>query len=208
MSSEPIGPAAAADTNDKPKAQRQPLRSLLVPQKIFFVTGMGVHKEKLAAFETALRDAGIARYNLVHVSSIFPPECEIIDRQEGESLLTPGQIVHCVMARSETNEPSRRITSALGLARPQEADQYGYISEHHAFGDLQEVAEEYAEDLAATMLATTLGIEFDPDDAWNERKQVYQASGRIFETRAWSISAEGREDGKWTCVVAAAVMVI
>jgi arginine decarboxylase len=182
--------------------------SVLVGKKIFFVTGKGTHRHELGSFEAALRDAGIAQFNLVYVSSILPPNCEIVSPEEGISALLPGQIVHCVMARIATNEPSRRITAALGLAIPQSRDQYGYISEHHGFGEHPSVAEEIAEDLAATMLATTLGIEFDPDDAWNERKQVYQASGQIFSTQAWSISAEGEEDGLWTTVIAAAVFVM
>lgn len=177
----------------------------MVASRMFFVTGRGTHKHQLVSFEAALRDAGIANYNLVYVSSIFPPNCEIVKPEIGLKELSSGQIVHCVMARIETNEPSRRITSALGLAIPAEQNHYGYISEHHAYGISAEDAEEYAEDLAATMLATTLGIEFDPDDAWNERKQVYQTSGRIFRTQAWSISAEGCEDCRWTTVIAAAV---
>jgi arginine decarboxylase len=174
---------------------------------MFFVTGKGTHKHQLVSFEAALRDAGIAHFNLVYVSSIYPPGCKIISAADGLKGLKAGQIVHCVMARIETNEPSRRITSALGLAIPAEPNQYGYISEHHAYGISEEDGEEYAEDLAATMLATTLGIEFEPDDAWNERKQVYQASGRIFRTQAWSISAEGSEEGLWTTVISAAVFV-
>jgi len=179
-----------------------------VARKMFFVTGIGRHKHQLVSFEAALRDAGIAHFNLVYVSSIFPPGCKIVSAEEGLAEMKPGQIVHCVMARIDTNEPSRRITSALGLAKPANHELHGYISEHHGYGEHPDVAEEFAEDLAATMLATTLGIEFDPDDAWNERKQVYQASGRIISTQAWSASAEGEEDGLWTSVIATAVFVL
>ena len=38
---------------------------------------------------------------------------------------------------------------------------------------------DYAEDLAASMLASTLGVDFDPDAAWNERKRVYETSHLI-----------------------------
>lgn len=180
----------------------------LVPKKIFFVTGQGVHKDKLASFELALRDAGIAAFNLVYVSSIFPPNCEITDVEEGLAELRQGQIVFCVMAKAETNEPSRLITAAVGHAVPQEKNRYGYISEHHSYGESAEFSAEYAEDLAATMLATTLGIEFDPDEAWNERRQIYEASGQIIRTRAYSVAAEGSEDGKWTTVLSTAVFII
>src|SRR5207302_2033465 len=55
----------------------------MVPKKVFFTKGVGVHKEKLASFEMALRVAGLAHCNLVLVSSIYPPGCKIIPKEEG-----------------------------------------------------------------------------------------------------------------------------
>ncbi len=179
----------------------------MIAKKMFFVKGVGVHKERLASFELALRDAGIAPFNLVSVSSIFPPRCEIISKKEGLKYLEPGQIVFCVMARNETNEPNRLISAAIGLALPSDKNLYGYLSEHHPYGQKGEVAGEYAEDLAATMLATTLGISFDPNKAWDERKKIYKTSGYIFRTSHVCQSAEGHKNGLWTSVVAAAVFV-
>lgn len=179
----------------------------LVPSKVFFVKGVGVHKDRLASFEAALRSAGIEKFNLVYVSSIYPPNCKIVSRDEGLPYLKPGQIVYTVLSRNDTNEPNRLIASAIGLAVPNRKDRYGYISEHHAYGERGEIAGEYAEDLAATMLATTLGIEFDPDKAWDERKQIYKASGHIFKTTNISQSAEGNKKGLWTTVVTAAVFI-
>jgi len=179
----------------------------MIPKKVFLTKGVGVHKHKLASFELALRDAGIEKYNLVCVSSIFPPECKMISKNEGLQILKPGQIIYCVMARNESNEPNRLICASIGLAIPQDNSHYGYLSEHHAFGAKGEKAGEYTEDLAATMLATTLGIEFDPDTAWQEREQVYKASGHIFKTLNITQSSEGNKNGLWTTVVAAAVFV-
>ena len=181
---------------------------MYVPTKMFLTKGVGVHKDRLASFEAALRDAGIEKCNLVYVSSILPPNCKIIPTDEGIKLLKPGQITYCVMARNETNEPNRLISAAIGVAIPKDTSNYGYLSEHHAFGEKGEVSGEYAEDLAATMLATTLGIEFDPNKAWEEREQIYKASGHIFKTTNIVQSAEGNKDGLWTSVVAAAVFVI
>jgi arginine decarboxylase len=180
----------------------------LIPKHIFFTKGVGVHKDKLASFELALRKAGIEKCNLVYVSSIFPPECEIITREKGLKLIKPGQITFCVMARGETNEPNRLISSAVGLAVPKDRQNYGYISEHHSFGETARKAGDYAEDLAATMLATTLGIAFDPDEAWDSRKQLYISSKYIFKSTNTCQSAEGNKHGKWTTVVAAAVMLL
>lgn len=180
---------------------------MIVPKKIFLTNGVGVHKDRLASFELALRDADIETCNLVCVSSILPPQCKFISRKEGVKLLQPGQITFCVMARNETNEPNRLISSAIGIAAPKEQNRYGYLSEHHAFGETAKKSGEYAEDLAATMLATTLGIKFDAEAAWNERRQVYKTSGHIFNTRHIAQSAEGNKNGLWTSVVSAAVFI-
>ena len=179
-----------------------------VASKIFFTKGAGTHKEQLTSFELALRSAGIAAFNLVPVSSIIPPNCKKISREEGLQLLKPGAIVHCVLARNATNEPNRLIAASIGAALPQDANQYGYLSEHHSCGETAEKAGEYAEDLAATMLATTLGIEFNSDTAWDEREQLYKASGKIFKTFNTTQSAEGNKSGLWTSVIAAAVFII
>lgn len=179
----------------------------MIPSKMFFTKGVGVHKDRLASFEAALRDAGIEKCNLVYVSSIFPPNCRVLPKEKGVELLKAGQITFCIMARMETNEPNRLISAAIGLALPTDTNAYGYLSEHHSFGETGKKAGEYAEDLAATMLATTLGLEFDADKAWDERKQEYIASGRIFKTTNVCQSAEGNKDGFWTTVLAATMLI-
>jgi len=177
------------------------------PENVFLTRGVGVHKEKLQSFELALRSAGIEKCNIVNVSSILPPNCRIIPREEGVKKLNAGQITFCVMARNETQEPNRLVSSAIGIAVPKDGNTYGYLSEHHAFGETAKKSGEYAEDLAASMLATTLGLEFNPDTAWEEREQIYKASGHIFKTMNICQSAEGNKDGLWTTVIAVAVFV-
>jgi arginine decarboxylase len=177
----------------------------MIPKRIFLTKGVGVHKDKLSSFELALRDAGIERCNLVCVSSIFPPNCKLVSKEEGLKTLHPGEITFCVLARNETNEPNRLASASIGLAIPKDNSHYGYLSEHHGFGEKGDMTGEYAEDLAATMLATTLGVEFDPNTAWQEREQVYKASGHIFKTSNTTQSAEGNKNGLWTTVIAVAV---
>jgi len=178
---------------------------LFVPTKVFFTKGVGRHKEYLQSFELALRNAGIEKCNLVSVSSIYPPGCKRIPAQEGLKLLQPGQITFCVMARNATNEPNRLIAASIGVAIPADETQYGYLSEHHPYGETDSKAGEYAEDLAATMLATTLGIDFDPEIAWSERENIYKMSGKIIRTFNITQSAEGDKNGLWTTVIAAAI---
>ena len=179
----------------------------MVPTHMFLTRGVGVHREKLASFEEALRSAGIAACNLVSVSSIFPPDCKIIPRKRGEKLLNPGEITFCVMARSETNERNRLISASIGLAIPTgRKSHYGYLSEHHAYGETDEEAGDYTEDLAAQMLATTLGVDFDPDVAWKEREQVFKMGGKIVRTQNITQSAIGKPN-LWTTVVACGVFI-
>jgi arginine decarboxylase len=195
--------------NEKRRRQIQivPVAQPLVPKYACFVKGHGVNPQKLNSFEMALRDAGISQFNLVRVSSIFPPHCKIVSAREGLKHLEAGQIVHCVMANSETNEPNRLVAAAVGMARPRDAGQFGYLSEHHSYGETAKKAGDYCEDLAATMLATLLGVDFDPNKNYDERKEIYRMSGRIVESRSIVQSAEGHKDGLWTTVVAACIFI-
>jgi arginine decarboxylase len=177
----------------------------MVPKRVFFTKGVGKHKHELQSFELALRDADIEQCNLVYVSSIIPPYCTIITKDKGVKELNAGEITYVVMSRNTTNEPNRLIGAAVGIAVPKDRSNYGYISEHHAFGITGRKLEDYTEDLAATMLATTLGLEFDPDKAWDKRKQEYKMSGQIVRTQSVAQTAEGDKNGLWTTVLAAAV---
>ncbi len=178
----------------------------LVPKRLYLTNGVGVHREKLQSFELALRDAGIAALNLVSVSSIYPPGCKIISRTRGEEHLEPGQIAFVVMSRSESNEPHRMIAASVGVAVPSDKRMFGYLSEHHAYGQTEKEAGDYAEDLAASMLATTLGVEFNEDQSWDEKRQIWKISNKIVTTRNITQSAVVGRHGKWSTVVAAAVL--
>ena len=179
----------------------------MVPKKVFFTKGVGKHKHELQSFELALRNAGIEKCNIVAVSSIVPPNCKIITKEKGIEQLSPGEITYCVMSRNSTNEPNRLVGAAVGLAAPKDKNSYGYISECHTFGDTGKKIGDYAEDLAASMLASTLGLDFDVDKAWDERKQEYKMSGRFVRTQSIAQTAQGDKDGKWTTVLAAAVFI-
>jgi arginine decarboxylase len=179
----------------------------IIPKKLFLTKGVGRHKENLSSFELALRSANIAEYNLVHVSSILPPGCKVISKAQGVSHLVPGQIVYCVLTRSSTNEPNRLISASVGLAIPQDRRQHGYLSEHGAFGQNEKISGDYAEDLAATMLSSTLGIDLDIDKSFDEKKEIWKISGKIVRTTNITQSAAGDKKGLWTTVIAAAIFV-
>ena len=179
----------------------------LVPKELFFTKGVGKHREKLTSFELALRSAGIAACNLVRVSSIFPPGCKILSKAGGIRKLQPGQVTFVVMSEATTSEAHRLIAATIGVAIPRDRKLFGYLSEHHSFGENEETAGDYAEELAAEMLATTLGLDFDPDKSWDEKKEVYRLSNRIVRTQNVTQTAVGDKKGLWTTVIAAAVLV-
>ncbi|HHL39178.1 MAG TPA: arginine decarboxylase, pyruvoyl-dependent [Deltaproteobacteria bacterium] len=179
-----------------------------VPKRVFFTKGVGIHREELHSFELALRDAGIEKFNLVSVSSIFPPGCKVVTKAQGLKKLAPGQVVFSVMSRCSSNEPRRLMAASVGCAIPTDRKLYGYLSEHHAFGQTETMAGEYAEDLAAAMLASTLGIDLDENLGWDEKKEIYRISDKIVKTTNITQSAIVKGDGKYTTVVAAAVLLM
>lgn len=178
---------------------------VLVPKKVFFTKGVGTHKAELRSFELALRDAGVEKCNLVSVSSILPPACQVISRNEGVRHLSPGMVTFTVMARCSSNEAHRLIAASVGCAVPADPDAYGYLSEHHSFGQNEKTAGDYAEDLAASMLASTLGLDFDEEKSWDENRAIYQLSDKIVRATNITQTAVIGSEGNYTTVVAAAV---
>jgi arginine decarboxylase len=182
-------------------------KKILVPKKMFLTKGVGTHRAELRSFELALREASIEKFNLVSVSSILPPECKIISRNEGMKELVPGMLTFVVMARCSSNEPHRLIAASIGLAKPSDPNAYGYLSEHHAYGETEKAAGDFAEDLAVSMLASTLGIEYDEDKDWDEKKEEFRISNEIVRTANITQSAVVNPGGDYTTVVAAAVFI-
>jgi arginine decarboxylase len=187
--------------------ESQELAKDMVPKRIFLTKGVGKHKERLTSFELALRDAGIAAQNLVRVSSIFPPNCKLLTRAQGVKYLNPGEVVFAVVAENSSREPHRLVASSIGLALPADSKTYGYLSEHHSFGETDQIAGDYAEELAAEMLATTLNVDFDADKSWDEKKEVYRLSNKIVRTTNITQSAIGDKSGIWTTTIAAAILI-
>ncbi|MBI3316214.1 MAG: arginine decarboxylase, pyruvoyl-dependent [Candidatus Omnitrophica bacterium] len=177
---------------------------ILVPKKMFFTKGVGSHKHELRSFELALRDAGIEKCNIVHVSSIFPPNCELVSKNEGMKYIYPGMIAFAVTARLSSSENRRLIAASIGCAIPSDPNTYGYLSEYQAFGQTEKEAGDTAEDLAAAMLASTLGLDIDEDKSWDEKEEIFRISDKIVKTTNVTQSSVV-EKGGFTTVVAAGV---
>jgi arginine decarboxylase len=177
----------------------------LLPSKVFLTRGRGSHEEKLVSFERALREAGIAPFNLVRVSSIFPPHARLVSRESGLKLLQPGQIVFVVLSENATDEPHRLISASIGLAVPEDPAGYGYLAEHEGFGQSEKESGLFTEYLAAEMLATKMGEKLSGPS--KGRRSFSFSNGISLKTRSLSRTATG-EAGLWTTAVAAAVLVI
>lgn len=180
----------------------------LVAKKLFLTKGRGVHEDRLTSFEYALRDAGISGTNIVLISSIFPPGAKLVPRSEGLKLIKPGQVLFTIYSRNQTDEPHRLISASVGIAQPSDKKRYGYLSEYEAFGQNEKKAGDYAEDIAAQMLASSLGIKFDIDKSWDEKRQQWKISGQIYKSMNVTQTAIGDKNGRWTTVFAAAVLII
>jgi len=180
----------------------------LVAKEIFLTKGIGIHEDKLTSFEFALRNAGISGTNIVLISSIFPPKAKLIPRKEGLKKIKSGQILFTIYSRNQTNEPQRLISASVGLAIPKDRTKYGYLSEYDAFGQNERESGDYAEDVAAQMLASSLGIPFDIDKSWDEKRQQWNISGKIYKSQNITQTSKGNKDGKWTTVFAAAVLIL
>lgn len=154
----------------------------IIPKKLFFTKGVGVDKDPLFSFEKALREAGIEKYNLVPVSSIIPPNIEIIQKEEGIKLLKPGQIVFCVLSRFTSNETGKEIYAEIGYAIPEDKNYNGYISEYSGYID--NIVD--AGEIAKRMLETE----------YNIKVKVYN-----------SIISRAKVGNMYTTVVAAAVFI-
>jgi len=180
----------------------------LVAKKLFLTKGIGVADDKLTSFEFALRNAGIAGTNIVLISSIFPPQAKLIPRKDGLKLIKPGQVLFTIYSRNQTNEPHRLVSASVGIAQPKDSSKYGYLSEYESFGQDERKTGDYAEDIAAQMLASSLGIPFDIDKSWDEKRQQWTISGQIYKTKNITQTARGDKNGKWTTVFAAAVLIL
>jgi len=178
----------------------------LLPTKVFLVRGQGRHKEKLVSFEKALREAGIAPFNLVRVSSIYPPHARTVTKAAGLKLLVPGQILFVVLSESATDKPGALISASIGMAVPDDPSHYGYLAEHSDAGTSGRETGLHTEYLAAEMLATKLGQKLKEPGPGKPDRTFRISNGLSLRTRSITQTATG-EAGLWTTALAAAVLI-
>ncbi len=178
----------------------------LVPKAVFLTRGVGTHSERLNSFEEALREARISAYNLVTVSSIVPPDCHLLDIEQGLALLSPGQLTFSVMSRVDSDEEGRLMAAAVAILLPENPADYGYISEFHAYGMESEEVEDWVCDQAAELYASAKGLKINWKRAWSPEDEKYTLEERSFSPKYVVSMARGKK-GKWVTAVAAAVFI-
>jgi len=118
----------------------------MIPRKFFVTSGKATSRtSELNAFDLALKEAGIAQCNLVHVSSVLPPNCQQVD-------LTPipiGAITHVVMSRMD-GARGERISAGIawsfgkGKAQGIVAEARGHMDEKELKNTLESRVREMA----------------------------------------------------------------
>jgi len=166
-------------------------------KKIFFTKGVGKHRERLTSFELALRARRHrGEQNLVRVSSIFPPNCKLVPRLAGAHVSFSRRSCICG-GRRKLHARAAPPASVLDWRGHPRRSQHltGYLSEHHSFGETEDAAGDYAEELAAEMLATTLNVSSNSDRSWDEKKEIIRISNKIVRTANVTQSAVGDKRG-------------
>jgi arginine decarboxylase len=166
---------------------QQTMAKHLIPRKLFFTGGVGRHPDHLTSFAMALRDAGVEYLNLVTVSSIVPPECQVISKESGIVELDPGEIAFVVLSRNESNNIGELVSASIGCALPGAPGRFGYLAEYHTTGTGRDETLGYACNLAAGMYDTLSGDD-DPE--------------------IMGIAKDAVADQGWTTVVCAAVFLM
>jgi arginine decarboxylase len=180
----------------------------LKPTRLFLTTGLGIHERDIQANDRALVDAGIGNFNRDRVSSIVPPNCKVVSREEGVKMLPgEGEILFAVVPLVTSNVPGTKVVSAMGLAVPEDGGT-GTIAEVDDEGPEAadaEAAARKAVEMAMGMFAFRIGSDFDPVKEFRPGKQVYQIGNRMVRVHSAGKGATVGPAGKYTSVVASVV---
>jgi arginine decarboxylase len=145
---------------------------LFVPRRVFFTSGVGRHEQERVATQHAMAAAGVPRVNLVKISSVIAPRCQIISRQQGIRLLRSGSIVFAVIAQGMTKEPHQRVTPAIAWSKPEDENETGFIAEveeQNANGLSEKAAEDRVGEEALILQAAHFGVKVNAERAWAGR---------------------------------------
>lgn len=176
-----------------------------VPKKYFLTKGSGTGQTPLLSFEAALKDADIAAYNLVKVSSIIPPNCQEINIKKGKKYLSRGEIVYTVLSEHITNQSAKSISCALGIARPLDNSLHGYVYEHSDEDKPEETIGKFAEQCAISMVANASGLNIQNIERVHNNKDIQKI---LSQSKYISIEEQANTDTNFLTVIAALIFIL
>jgi arginine decarboxylase len=100
--------------------------------QIHIGSGIGVGPTKMAAFDAALNDIGIANYNMLALSSIIPPKSEVVTHRGRMPFDMPGtwgDRMYVVMAEMRVDTPNKEAWAGIGWVQDKETGR-GLFTEH------------------------------------------------------------------------------
>lgn len=90
--------------------------------KVSLTKGASEGPTKLNAFDNALLEAKIGNVNLIPVSSMLPPNTQLVDMPE----LEPGEMTNCVLSHQYSDNPGDEISAVIAFCQ---ADEMGCVIE-------------------------------------------------------------------------------
>jgi arginine decarboxylase len=121
---------------------------------ITITTGIGTGPTPLAAFDAALRDAGIANYNLICLSSVIPTAGTIHRAKYVTPIEEYGHRLYLVMARHDADQVGQVACAGLGWTQERSSGR-GLFVEIDG-GDRREVEQNIQRTLGAMVAGRSL----------------------------------------------------
>lgn len=84
--------------------------------KVSLTKGASEGPTKLNAFDNALLDADIGNVNIIPVSSMLPPNTQVIPMPK----LKPGEMTNCVLSHQYSDNPGDEISAVIAFAQAEE----------------------------------------------------------------------------------------
>lgn len=131
--------------------------------KIIVTSGKGTGDTTLSAFDSALKDAGVYNYNLIKLSSVIPPNSEIVVEKFKAPENEFGDRLYVVCAEERSDLLGHSIAAGIGWY--QWEDDRGVFAEQHDIvnvADSKEAENNVSKKLESSIrnLCEFRGIEF------------------------------------------------
>lgn len=105
--------------------------------KIYISKGVGAGPTELSAFDQALVKAGVANFNLIYLSSVIPPNTEIIMNTKNKPPVGDwGDRLYLVIAQKRTSRRNQEVWSGIGWMQDVKTNK-GLLVEHEGHNEAE-----------------------------------------------------------------------